>query len=126
MAKITTPAKQPTLATVAGLPKIDLDRLFANHAANLAALRDAQDILVQTAQTVLKAQYGWAQEAARSFRPLPQKPEAVLADVKAAAEKAVAMAKQNVELGVVAQRRVGELLATRVAANVDSLKSIAA
>ena len=126
MAKITTPAKQPTLATAARLPKIDLDRLFATHAANLAALRDVQDILVQTTQTVLKAQYGWAQEAVRSFRPLPQKPEAVLADVKAAAEKAVAVAKQNVELGVVAQRRVGELLATRVAANVDSLKSIAA
>ena len=126
MAKTSAPTTQPKLATVARLPKIDLERLFAIQTANLAAMRDAQDILVQTAQTALKAQYGWAQEAARSFRPLPQKPVAVLADVKAAAEKAVAVARQNVELGIVAQRRMGELLATRAAANMDSLKSMAA
>ncbi len=125
MAK-TAPASLPAPTAEPRLPKLDLDRLLAVQAANLAALREAQDILIQTAQTVLKAQYGWAQEAVRALRPLPQQPEAVLADVKAAADKAMAIARQNVELGVVAQRRVGELLTARVVANYDGLKTFAA
>jgi hypothetical protein len=50
----------------------------------------------------------------------------VLADVKAAAEKAVSVAKQGVELSVAAQRRVAELGAKRVQANVDEREAVAA
>lgn len=48
------------------------------------------------------------------------------ADVQAATEKAVAVAKQGVDLGVAAQQRVVELVSQRVKANVDELKTIAA
>ena len=50
-------------------------------------------------------------------------PEAVTADVQAAAEKAVAVTKQGVDLGVAARRRVMFGLVTkRVQANVDELE----
>jgi hypothetical protein len=57
---------------------------------------------------------------------VPAKPETVLADVKAAAEKAVAVAKEGVDLGVAAQQRVVGLVTDRVKANVDELKALAA
>ena len=47
-------------------------------------------------------------------------------DVQAATQKAVAVAKQGVDLGVAAQQRVVELVSQRVKANVDELKAISA
>ena len=56
----------------------------------------------------------------------PKEPQALLADVKAAAEKAVAAGKQGMDLGVAAQQRVAELVAKRVQANIDEFKALAA
>ena len=56
----------------------------------------------------------------------PKEPQAILADVKAAAEKAVAAGKQGMDLGVAAQQRVAGLVAKRVQANIDEFKSLAA
>jgi hypothetical protein len=110
------------------LPKLDLEAVFALQKANLAAAQEAQSVLLDAAQAVLKVQHGYARElVAQAEAALkakePKKPEAVLADAKAAAEKAVAVTKQGVELGIAAQRRVADLVAKRVQANIDELKA---
>ena len=56
----------------------------------------------------------------------PKQPQAVLADVQAAAGKAAAVAKEGVDLGLAAQRRVAQLVGRRVRANVEELKALAA
>ena len=56
----------------------------------------------------------------------PKKAEAVLADVQAAAEKAVSVGKENVDRSLVAQRRVADLVTKRVQANIDEFKALAA
>ena len=56
----------------------------------------------------------------------PKQPQALLADVKTAAEKAVAAGKQGMDLGVAAQQRVAELVAKRVRASIDEFKALAA
>ena len=113
------------------LPKIDLDAVFGLQKANLATAQEAQNVLLDAAQAIVRAQYGWAEEAAAEVRAAlnakaPKQPEAVLAEVKAAAEKAVAVAKESVDLGVMAQRRVADLLSRRAAANVEQIKVLAA
>jgi hypothetical protein len=49
-----------------------------------------------------------------------------MADVKAAAEKAIAVAKEVVDLTVAAQKRVAELVTQRVQASVTELKALTA
>jgi hypothetical protein len=125
MPKILTPA--------ADRPKLDLDALFALQKANLAALHEAQNVLVEATQAIVKAQADYARELAAQLKTVaaadakaPRKPENVLAGVKAATEKAVAVGQRNVDLGVAAQRRVAELVAQRAQANLDELKALAA
>jgi hypothetical protein len=113
------------------LPKLDLDALFALQNANLAAAHEAQTVLVDAVQAIVKVQHGWAQETAAAIQALvatkePKQPQAVLADVQAAAGKAAAVAKEGVDLGLAAQRKVVELVTRRVQANVDELKALAA
>jgi hypothetical protein len=135
------PAKRTTIMAQAApsprnlpdlkLPKIDLDAVFGLQKANLATAQEAQNVLLDAAQAIVRAQYGWAEEAAAEVRAAlnakaPKQPEAVLAEVKAAAEKAVAVAKESVDLGVMAQRRVADLLSRRAAANVEQIKVLAA
>jgi hypothetical protein len=128
MAQIAAPELKVPAFT---LPKLDLEAVFALHKANLAAVQEAQAVLLDAAQAIVRVQAGYAQELAASARDAlaskqPKKPEAVLAEVKAAAEKALATAKQGVALGVAAQRRVVELAAARTSANVEGLQALAA
>ena len=113
------------------LPKFDLDALFALQNANLAVVHEAQNVLVEAVQAVVKSQAGYVEELVAGAQGAlaakePKQPEAVLADVKAAAEKAVALSKQNVDLSLVAQRRVADLVAKRVQANINEFKALAA
>jgi len=113
------------------LPKLDLDALLAAQRANLAAVQEAQSVLVDAAQAIAKAQHGYLEAsvaAARAAlsRKQPAKPEAVLAEVKAAAERTTATAQQVVDLAAAAQRRVVELAAQRTRANADEFKALAA
>ena len=113
------------------LPKFDLDALFRVQTANLAAASQVQTILVDAAQAVARVQYGYVEQAVADVKAvlgtkeLP-KPEAVMADVKAAAEKAIAVAKEVVDLTVGAQKRVAELVTQRVQASVTELKALTA
>jgi hypothetical protein len=128
MAKTSHPEfKLPELK----FPKVDLDALFGLQKANLAVGYEAQTVLVDALQAIVRLQHGYAQEVAQTLKAAvqtkaPAKPETVLADVKAAAEKAVAVAKEGVDLGVAAQQRVVGLVTDRVKANVDELKALAA
>ena len=121
------PEKLPELT----LPKFDLDALFSVQTANLAAANQVQTILVDAAQAVARVQYGYVEQAVADVKAvlgtkeLP-KPEAVMADVKAAAEKAIAVAKEVVDLTVGAQKRVAELVTQRVQASVTELKALTA
>ena len=128
MAKATLPEfKLPELK----LPKIDLDALFGLQKANLAVAQETQSIVLEAVQAIVRLQHGYANEVVETLKgavsaKAPAKPEAVLADVQAATQKAVAIAKQGVDLGVAAQQRVAELVSQRVKANVDELKAISA
>ena len=116
------------------LPKLDLDALLAAQRANLAAVQEAQSVLVDAAQAIAKAQHGYLEASVAAARAALgrkelAKPEAVLAEVKAAVERTGATTKQVVDLAVVAvaaQRRVVELTTQRTRANVDELKALAA
>lgn len=112
-------------------PKFDLDALFAMQRANLAVIHEAQTVLVEAGQAIVKAQYDYARELASRTKAgaevkEPKKPETMIANVKAAAEQAVAVGKHNVGLGFAAQRRVVELATQRAQANLDQLKTLAA
>jgi hypothetical protein len=110
------------------LPKLDLDALFGLQKANLAAVQEAQSVVLEATQAIVRAQHGYAQEllAGAKAALAAKQPQAVLAEVQAAAEKAVVVGKQNVDRGVAAQRRVADLVAKRVQANLDELKALAA
>ena len=128
MAKPTLPElKLPELK----LPKFDLDALFGLQKANLSVAQETQSVVLEAFQAIVRLQHGYALEVVETLKTAaktkePAKPETVMADVKAAAEKAVAVTKQGVDLGVAAQQRVVELVSQRVKANVDELKTIAA
>jgi len=133
----TPKLSEPTLNLVPAklaelkLPKFDLEALFSVQAANLAAAHQVQSILVDAAQAVARVQYGYVEQAVANVKAvlgskqLP-KPEAAMADVKAAAEKAIAVSKEVVDLTVGAQKRVAELVSERVQASVTELKALTA
>jgi hypothetical protein len=113
------------------LPRLDLDALFALHQANLAAVQEAQAVLLDAAQAVARLQAGYAEELLDAARgawasPEPKQPGAVLAEVKAAAEKAAIVVRQSLDLGVAAQRKLAELTTARASANLEGLKTLAA
>jgi hypothetical protein len=89
-------------------PKFDVDAMFALTKANFAAAYEAQNVLVDAAHAIVKVQHGWAQDIVtvmQSFATMksPMKPETAMADAKAHAEKAMAVAKEQMDLGVAAR-----------------------
>jgi len=94
-------------------------------------VHQAQNVLADAVQAIAKVQYGYAEQAAAeaksalTAKELP-KPEAVMASLKAAAEKGQSTAKEVVDLAVAAQKQALELLTQRAQANMAELKSIAA
>jgi hypothetical protein len=127
-----TKAATPTLPlTELKFPKLDIDALFAAQKANLAVVQEAQNVWIDAAQAILRAQYDWTVDLVASGESAlrgkqPAKPEAFVADIQSTAEKTMAVAKQSVDLATAAQQRVAELVAKRAAANLDELRSLAA
>lgn len=110
------------------LPKFDLDAAMATQKANVETLLQAQKIASETAQAVVKLQADWLKELGERTRALAtasvtRKPEAVLADARGTAERAFAVARQGLDLGLRAQSEVVDLLTKRAAANLDGLKA---
>ena len=107
-----------------GLPRLDLKPVLAQHQANLIVVQEAQAVLLGAAQAIARLQAGHAQTLITRARGAlatrePGKPEAVLAEVKAAAETALATVQQSLDLGLAAQRRVVELVAARARADLE-------
>src|SRR5215217_5953497 len=102
-------ASEPTLTLVPEKlpqmkrPKFDLNALLSVQKANLAAASQVQSILVDAVQAIARAQIAYAEQAvadakaAVSAKALP-KPDAVMADAKAVAEKAIAVTKEVVNV----------------------------
>jgi hypothetical protein len=121
------PPKFPELK----LPKFDLDALFRVQTANLAAAHQVQSVFVEAAQAVARVQHGYVEQAVANVKAALgtrqlAKPEAVQAEVKTAAEKAIAVGKEVVDLTVAAQKRVAELVIQRVQASVTELQALTA
>ncbi len=113
------------------LSPFDLDVLFARQKASLAILCEVQNVLVETTQAVVRAQYGWFEESVTGARTAlsrrePHTPETALAESRVVAEKAFAVTKQSIELAVAAQRRVGALLMQSAQDNMAALELPAA
>jgi hypothetical protein len=128
---MTKPATPTLTLTELKFPKLDIDALFAAQKANLAVVQEAQNVLIDATQAIVKAQYDWTldlvangENALRGKQPA--KPEAFVANIQSTAEKTMAVAKQSVDLATAAQQRVADLVAKRAAANLDELKSLAA
>jgi hypothetical protein len=123
---------KPTMPVLSDfkMPKLDLEAIFAAQKANLGAVQEAQNVLIDAAQAILKAQYDWTVDMVANgesvLRGKPAKPEAFVADMQSTAEKTMAVAKHSVDLATAAQQRVAELVAKRAAANFDELKTLAA
>jgi hypothetical protein len=128
MAKVAAPA---STRPEPKLPGHDLEAVLGLHKANLAAAHEAQAVLLDAAQAIAKLQAGHAQALITRARDglasrAPRQPEAVLGEVKAAAETTFATARQSLDLGVAAQRRVAELATARARANLERLTTRAA
>ena len=113
----------PTFPSIK-FPRVDLDALFALQRANIAAVREAQDVVTEAAEALVRAQYGWVEQTfARANGKVSVTPQAVVAGLKNAVERAFAVARQGAEIGTGAQKRVADLFAARAAANVEAGKA---
>jgi hypothetical protein len=113
------------------LPKFDLDGIVAMHKANIETFVAAQKVLSDAAQAIAQLQYGLVEETFKNAQAFLRfdakaKPEAVIADLKAQADRIVAVAKEEFDLGVKANNEVAQMITKRVAANIDGLKGMAA
>lgn len=115
------------------LAKIDFDALYLLQKANVDALMQAQQVMVEAMQAAAKLQFGWMKDSYASVEAVlggkfdtDKKPDAYLADIKVVAEKAVAVAQSQMDLGMKAQAEALDVLTKRAAANVDEVQSFAA
>jgi hypothetical protein len=124
--------KTPTFPQLP-VAKFDFDALFALQKANVEAVVQAQQIMIEAMQAAAKAQYGWLKDSYTTFQAVAggkfdtdKKPDAYLADMKAAAEKVLVVAQTQMDLGMKAQAEAMDLLTKRAAANVDEVQKLAA
>ena len=114
------------------LPNFNVDAYVAMAKANFDTAVKAQSIFADAAQAIAKVQYSYAEETMKAaqlaFKPetAKRKPEEFVADAKAAAEKAFAVAKQEAEMALKAQQEVADLVSARLTDNFESVKSLAA
>ncbi len=121
--------KTPPLST----PMLDIDGLVAMQRANVDTLVQAQSIIMQACQVAAEAQCSFLADCAdriesvtRGELDVGKRPQAYVADMHAAAEKAIAVAQSHVDLGIRANAEAIDLLAKRARANVDELQRLAA
>lgn len=114
------------------MPKFNVDAVVAMHKANVDTMLEAQGIWMQTAEAIAKLQYGWVEETFKQGETFfkgdvsKKKPEEFIADAKAAADKVMAVAKEQADLGMKAQAQVADLVSKRVNANLEDVKTLAA
>lgn len=120
------------LSTTPVMPKFDFDAVMALHKANLETMVAAQKIMFDLAQTMAKRQSELFKDAFSSTESMmkgfdgKKQPQAYMDDAKTVLEKAIAEAKETMDLGMKAQTEVVDLFVKRATANFDEAKSIAA
>lgn len=114
------------------MPKFDLEAWMALHKANLETAVAAQKVVFDFWQTVAKRQVDTMKEAFAKFDGFvkgfdaKKQPKEYVDEAKAVFEKAMADAKETLDLGMKAQAEVVDLLVKRATANLDEVKSLAA
>lgn len=113
------------------LPKFDVNAVVAMQKANLETFVQAQKIWTDAAQSIAKLQVGYVNDLVSQAQAMfaarePRGADNYVADARAAAEKAVTVAKQQIDLGAKAQAEMVDLVAKRVTANFEQAKSLAA
>ena len=112
-------------------PTVNFDAFVALQKANVETFVQAQGIVLDAAQAIAKLQYSWISDAMKGAEvafdagATAKKPEEYMADAKTAAEKVMSVAKQELDLGIKAQTEVADLVAKRVAANLEEVRTIA-
>lgn len=124
--------KLPELPKLA-MPKVDLDAWIALQKANVETVIAAQKIFFDLFQTVSKRQaelvkemVGKVEGSMKGGFDAKKQPAAYVDEAKAAIEKAMADAKETMDLGLKAQAEVVDLFVKRATANFDQVKSLAA
>lgn len=115
------------------VPKLDLDAVIALQKANVETVIAAQKIFFDLFQTVSKRQaelfkemVGKVEGSFKGGFDSKKQPAAYVDEAKAAIEKAMADAKETMDLGLKAQAEVVDLFVKRATANFDQVKSLAA
>ena len=113
--------------------KIDFDAVAALQKANVETYLAAQKIMFDLLQTVAKRQseflkdvVGKAETAVRGGFDAKKQPASYVDEAKAVMEKAMADAKETMDLSLRAQNEVVDLFVKRATANLDQVKSLAA
>jgi len=109
------PASEPT--------GIDLDSLFILHKGNLAVIHEAQAVLADAVQEIVRVQCGYVEQFLADAKAALLGREAVRPG--ATLIRSASTAKEVVELAVGAQQRVGDLLSKLARANLDEVRLLA-
>ena len=123
---MTTTGFQPVF------PKLDVDAMMAMQTANMETFVSAQRIMFDLAQTVAKRQAELLKESFAKSETLlkgfdaKKQPADYMDEARAAMEKAMADAKETMDLGLKAQNEVVDLFVQRATKNFDEVKAFAA
>lgn len=113
-------------------PKFDDTAMKALFKDNLEVAVKAQRMMLDATESMVKRQFDLTREmveqsqAAMVNFDVNKKPEVYVEEVKAAAERAQTIVKEEFDTSVKVQQDVVDLVAKRVTANVDEMKKFAA
>ncbi|MCB2053939.1 MAG: phasin family protein [Geminicoccaceae bacterium] len=112
------------------MPKLDVEAMFAMQRANIETLVAVQKIFFDLAQTMARRQSEMMKDAFDRGQAMMKtqdgksKPADYMDEARVAMEKAVADAKETLDLGLKAQNEAVDLVVKRAAKNFDEAKQI--
>ena len=113
-------------------PKFDDTAFKTLFKDNLEVAVKAQRMMLDATESMMKRQFDLTREMVETSQAafvnfdVNKKPEAYVEEVKAAAERAQVIVKEEIDCGIKVQQDVADLVAKRVTANVDEIKKFAA
>ena len=114
------------------MPRFDLDMFVAMQRANLETFAAAQRIMLDLAQTVARRQTEMVKDNMGRFEAMmkgfdaKKQPQTYVDGMKEAVERAMADARETMDLGMKAQSEVVELFVKRTSANLEDARRVAA
>ncbi|MCB2053011.1 MAG: hypothetical protein KDE35_02060 [Geminicoccaceae bacterium] len=110
----------------------DASAMRSIYADNVAVAMQAQRVMLDAAEATMTRQFNLVREMMDTMQSqvtsfdMNKKPEAYVADVKAVAERAQNIVKNEVDNGLKVQQQVADLVSKRMAENVEASKKFAA